>query len=110
MLVEVTPFDQRAEVLLQGIATCASQPDDVSHRDSAVLSGELDDLQRKFRQRREHQLLALDLLVRRRTCSASDREKKIPKPGLPVRRFGADRPLRLPQGEVVGILVCSITL
>ena len=49
VLLEVALFDQRPEVLLQGVATCASQPDDVSHCDPAVPTGELDDLQRQLR-------------------------------------------------------------
>jgi len=46
VLVEVALFYQRSEVLLQGVATRAGQPDEVAHRDPAVLACELDDLQR----------------------------------------------------------------
>jgi len=45
VLVEVALFYQRSEVLLQGVATRARQPDEVAHRDPAVFAGELDDLQ-----------------------------------------------------------------
>lgn len=45
MLVEVALFDQRSEVLLQGVAIRTSQPDDAAHRDPAVLTCKLDDLQ-----------------------------------------------------------------
>ena len=44
VLVEVALFDQRSEVLLQGVAIRTSQPDDIAHRDPAVLTCKLDDL------------------------------------------------------------------
>jgi hypothetical protein len=60
---ELPTFHQGAEVLLQRIATTASEPDGVGHGDAAMLTRELDDLQRQLRQCRQHQLLALDLPV-----------------------------------------------
>jgi hypothetical protein len=37
----MAPFGQRSEVLLQGVAARARQPDEVAHRDPAVLACEL---------------------------------------------------------------------
>ena len=48
-MLELPPLDQGSEVQLEGVPAGARQPDGVSHRDAAMLTGELDDLQRKFR-------------------------------------------------------------
>lgn len=45
MLIQGAALDQRPEVLLQRIATGARQLDDFAHRDTAMLAGELDNLQ-----------------------------------------------------------------
>lgn len=98
-LVELTLFDQRSEVLLQRIAACGRQPDGVAHRDAAMFACELDDLQGQPRQRREHRFFALDFLVKAPHL-LGQRAQKERQPRLPVRCFGADRPLgsRLREG------------
>lgn len=45
VLVQGAAFNQCAEMLLQRIATGARQLDDLAHRDTAMLAGELDNLQ-----------------------------------------------------------------
>ena len=45
LLLQVAPGDQMPEVHFQCVATGVRQPDGITHRDAAVLSGELDDLQ-----------------------------------------------------------------
>jgi len=45
VLIQGAAFNQCPEVLLQRIATGARQLDDFAHRDTAMLAGELDNLQ-----------------------------------------------------------------
>ena len=43
VLVQVAPFHQVAEMLLQGVAAGAGQADGVADGDAAVFAGEFDD-------------------------------------------------------------------
>ena len=89
MLVQVTAFDQGAEVLLERVATGARQLDHIAHRDAPVFPGKFDNLQSQFRQRRKNQLFSLDLLLQS-AYLLSQRPKEKREPRLPVWIFRAN--------------------
>src|SRR3972149_4052574 len=64
VLVEVSAFDQRTEVLLERVAARAGQFDGLADGDATMLAGKFDDLQRELRQDGQHKFFALPLLFK----------------------------------------------
>jgi hypothetical protein len=61
VLHKMAPLNEHPQVLLQGVATGASQCDRIAYDDAAMVAGVIDDPQGKIRYGREHELLAFDL-------------------------------------------------
>ena len=63
MLVQISALNQRAEVLLECVPAGAGQLGGLTDGDAAMLARKLDDLQRKFWQRGQHDLFPLNLFL-----------------------------------------------
>lgn len=58
---EMPLADQLREMLLERVATCSGEPDDLAHGGAAMLPDMFEDLDGEAGKRGDHQLLALDL-------------------------------------------------
>ena len=63
MLTEMALSNQGAEMLFERIAIPVGQANRVTHGDTPLFPGKLDDLQREFGKRCQYQLLTLNLAM-----------------------------------------------
>lgn len=97
-------FHQGPKVLLECVAVSASQTDSFRHGDTAMFAGEFDDLQGERWHSSQYQFFPFQLRVES-THLLSQGFQEEQQPGLPVRRFGANAALGLPQSEIITFLV-----
>ena len=83
-------------MLLERVAAGAGQFDRLADGDATVLAGELDDLEREFRQRGQHQFFTRNLRFQPSYLLGQRSQEKL-EPWLPVRSIGADGCLGLAQ-------------
>ena len=94
VLAQGAAFHQHAEMLFERVATGSSEPDHLTDRDAPMFAGELNDLQLQIGDGRQHDLLALHLLLQSPDL-LGERAQEEGKPWLPVWLFGANRGLCL---------------
>ena len=94
---------QRAEVLLQCVAILAGQALGVADGQATVVSHEVQELRRNFREATHQKSFTLNLYAETMHL-ALQRGQEEAEPRFPVRTVRPDRSLGLSKGQIVGLL------
>lgn len=92
---------QCPKMLLERVAVAAGQADSFRHGDAAMFPGKFDDLQGEGRHGSQHQFFPFQFAVESAHLLGQGFQEE-QQPGLPIRRFGTDGALGLPQCQVKG--------